>query len=422
MMLRKVSGRISTPTSGRSNELIGALTAAPFIDGVASDLEKLALSSIPNLPVFAEARGLIGTAALIGEGLSNIKGDMSSGDPAKINQHKDFLMKAFGTPPSNGGPGNPGQLQTAAKALQDFESHDWDAEANVSTSVTAPTVSATPSSGTTLPFSDTQSVSRSSSLSSSSTFVTSTTAAQSSKSSFLTSASSSTLTSSSLSVQSKTTSLTSSSSSSLPSCGQSTAAPSPNIGARDTQNQTCSAPQRIEYVLETKSGTSIDRFESFIRTLPDGGKGIRNRELEDPWIGQLYVTQLTPQEAAEVEAMDIVDNIGENGIIDDTLAGMGAARTNITVQSEKRADLPTSRDHFSYERTPSADHLRLLTQVPSLKNPDGTYLLPERYTFDPTLGAGSTIYVIDTGFNSGHAVSVSKSLEIGMLMFYYRIF
>jgi hypothetical protein len=376
-----------------TNIFTDAATAGPLIDGVASDLEKNALSEVSNLPVFQNARSLIGDAGNIVSGLKNIQNDMSSGDPARINQHQDFLSKSFGTA------GSPGQLQMAAQALSDFASHDWENEPTSSTSAANTATSLTDPSAVTSRA--TQSYSRSPSFSSLSTLVPSSTNIQSSKVSLMSTSSSSTFVSSSVSAQSTTAS--SKPSTSTSSCSQSTAIQS-GIGARGEPNAACSSPQRFEYVFVTKEGTPIEQFESFIMTLPDQGNGVRNKAIEPILRSQLYATQLTVEEAAAIEAMDFIDDIGRNDPTDDVFAGGVTGSNRTTVQRKKRDDLPTPQDHFSFERTPSASHLRLLTQVPTQKNPDGTYVMPDKYTFDPTLGGGSTIYVIDTGFNKAHDV------------------
>jgi len=137
--------------------------------------------------------------------------------------------------------------------------------------------------------------------------------------------------------------------------------------------------------------------------LPDRGNGARNKAIEPILKSQLYATQLTVEEAAEIRAMDFVESVTRNDPTNDEFAGGIGATIQRPVRHRKRDDHPTANDHFSLERTPSADHLRLLTQVPNLEN--GRLVMPDKYTFDATLGAGSTIYVLDTGFNSDHAVS-----------------
>jgi hypothetical protein len=372
-------------------------TAGPLIDGVASDLEKNALSDVSNLPVFQNARNLIGDAENIISGLKNIKGDMSSGDPSRIDQHQDFLSKSFGTT------GSQGQLQVAAKALSDFASHDWEDEAVSLTSTSNTAITTAEPSATTS--AATQSSSRSSSISSSSTMVPPSTNAQTSTVSLFSTSSSSTLVASSTSLQSTTTTSKSSTySSSTSSCSPNTTAPSA-VAARGASNAACPAPQRLEYVFVTKEGTPIDQFEAFIKTLPDQGNGVRNKDIEPILQSQLYATQLTEEEAAAIEAMDFIETIGRNDPVEDEFYGSIGGSNHATMRRKKRDDLPTAQDHFSFERTPSAAHLRLITQVPTHKNPDGTYIVPDKYTFDPTLGAGSTIYVVDTGFNSAHDVS-----------------
>jgi hypothetical protein len=357
---------------------------------VASNLEKNALQDVASLPAFANARSIIGTAENIVSGLNNIKNDMSSGDPLKINQHRDFLSKSFGDA------GTPGQLQVAAKALEDLASHDWDNEEMPSTS-SADTAKTT-SISTTASTENAQPSSPSSSISSGTTFAPSPTSAQASEVSLLSTTSSATLVSSFVDLSTSTISQSSTSSSSSASCSQNTARPG-GIGARAAVYDVCPAPQRAEYCFLTKRGTSRAQFDDLIKSLPDQGNGLQDTSYESTLQLQMYITQLTVEEAAQIRRLDFIEFVGRNDLPEPFPYEARAARPR-----KKRDDIPTAGDPHFLERTNSADHLRLVTQVPK-QNSDGVYIMPDRYTFDATLASGSTVYVVDTGFNSAHAVS-----------------
>ena len=145
-----------------------------------------------------------------------------------------------------------------------------------------------------------------------------------------------------------------------------------------------SAKERVKYRITTKDGTIVEKFERFIKKLPDGGK-YEDRKMvwEDK---QSYVTYLTYEEAKKVAQNDFIDYV--------ILARPAIMKFNM--------------DQGIYDQT-DLDMRLTDTQLPHLgiiSSPRGT--LEDRsdgnwpaYEYDPTLGKDQTIYVVDTGFTTG---------------------
>jgi hypothetical protein len=64
---------------------------------------------------------------------------------------------------------------------------------------------------------------------------------------------------------------------------------------------------------------------------------------------------------------------------------------------QRRADIQHLGSNTFYYRNPSAEHLQLVSQQRGAQR--GQF-----YTFDPTLGEGVSLYIIDSGFNTAHEV------------------
>jgi subtilisin family serine protease len=138
-------------------------------------------------------------------------------------------------------------------------------------------------------------------------------------------------------------------------------------------------------------------FSEFVKTLPDNGTG----EYVDRFYYQNYSTDLNETEADSIAALSFVyfvDKI-EAPPFADGLEELDISQHSLNSMQEhhRRETLPHPSNINLNIRIPSADHLRLISQA------SGADLnLP--YAFDSSLGAGTTIYIIDTGINIDHAV------------------
>lgn len=69
----------------------------------------------------------------------------------------------------------------------------------------------------------------------------------------------------------------------------------------------------------------------------------------------------------------------------------------VSTMPQRRADIQHPGSNTLYYRNPSAEHLRLVSQQRGAQQ-------GQDYTFDPTLGEGVSLYIIDSGFNTAHEV------------------
>lgn len=152
-----------------------------------------------------------------------------------------------------------------------------------------------------------------------------------------------------------------------------------------------------EWLLNTVPGTSLDDFEAFVQKLPDRGAG---RRITYPKLNyQNYIGKMTLDQARVVNTYPIVDQISANDAIDDDLPSSGELRKRIpNVQIARQTDAELYLKVLSYPR-----------------NRDWTDLLNNRndpandYAFEISQGAGSFIYVLDTGFDFNHPVSINPA-------------
>lgn len=133
----------------------------------------------------------------------------------------------------------------------------------------------------------------------------------------------------------------------------------------------------------TKEGTALSTFEQYIRTLPDKGEGTK---IVFPYITwQTYATNLTAAQAEDVVKQTFVNYVGPVQGYD--IGSYGAIPG--VFRNEKRSN----RDNLQ-ERANSAPQLRPISQ-----RRNATL---DNYLFDPLLGLGQTIYILDQGFNLNH--------------------
>lgn len=169
----------------------------------------------------------------------------------------------------------------------------------------------------------------------------------------------------------------------------------PRQNPNETPVEPSGTDEPVRYMISTKSKTSFDTFNSFIQTLPDRGNGLPMvyELLEE----QSYVTYLTYEQAKVVAKRPFVDRI----ILVDRKERMVLNMfpgTNTSQQSNH--DVPVGNGQF-WKRLTSDQHLRILSnpRAPVQSRTDGPWA---DYTFDPVLGKGQTVYIVDNGFNMDH--------------------
>lgn len=170
------------------------------------------------------------------------------------------------------------------------------------------------------------------------------------------------------------------------------------------------------YMFATKHHTSKETYYTLIKNLPDQGQGIVSQY--DNLDFQSYGTNLTKLEAEQLKTNPIVaflHRVPDPGVDDDTdFAAMSGLTSPNARENAKRAEIPINMD-FSI-RTPSDMHLKLISQARG-GNPG---VAPNaEYFFNPPLGEGATVYIIDSGINRDH--SVSEYLAIRLERSLYRL-
>lgn len=162
-----------------------------------------------------------------------------------------------------------------------------------------------------------------------------------------------------------------------------------------TSSTSSSTATATPYVFQTKAGTDPNTFQNYIKSL-DGAKGMVISFPSNPW--QSYATNLTADQANAVAKQSFIDFVFQDTEDDN---------------AEMRAVFPRHREFEKRlvpglnlkEREPDSDvHLRLISAKNQQDNPNGPLA---NYLFDPTLGQGQTIYIIDTGCLLTHSVSIA---------------
>ena len=176
-----------------------------------------------------------------------------------------------------------------------------------------------------------------------------------------------------------------------------------------------------EFFMISMVGTSVEAFQRFIQALPDGGVGPQEH-YDWPRKYQTYVGRMTLQEALAVnensvqDGKRIVDMIGPNKI--QTRSFVGAEpHDKAWFDSNKTPNgtilLPRDDPKWDVRRRPESTlHLRMLSYDPQrpmsgLKDQPATGAGAQYdYLHDSSSGRGATIYVIDSGFDFQHEVSL----------------
>ncbi|KAL9037749.1 MAG: hypothetical protein Q9180_003547, partial [Flavoplaca navasiana] len=172
-----------------------------------------------------------------------------------------------------------------------------------------------------------------------------------------------------------------------------------------------------EFFMISMVGTSVEAFQRFIQTLPDGGVGPQ-KHYDWPRQYQTYVGRMTLQEALAVnknsvqDGKRIIDMIGPNKIqtFDYTsLRSRRKAWSDFDKRSNGTTLLPRVDPNWEVLRRPeSLLHLRMLSYDPQrpmnvLKDQPATGAGAQYdYLYDSSSGSGATIYVTDSGFDFQH--------------------
>jgi subtilisin family serine protease len=157
-----------------------------------------------------------------------------------------------------------------------------------------------------------------------------------------------------------------------------------------TTNESRLGPKQSRYLFTTKCGTEPSTFKEYIKTLPDKGEGDQIAFGRVPF--QSYVTTLTHDQAKDVANQSFIAYVVLAGETKDRefIGDSNASGSSSEQSSNKVQDLQA--------RLTSDQHLRLIsTSEQDMKSG----MLPN-YLFDPHLGCGQTIYILDSGFNVNH--------------------
>ncbi|KAI4198895.1 MAG: hypothetical protein LQ350_004960 [Teloschistes chrysophthalmus] len=136
-----------------------------------------------------------------------------------------------------------------------------------------------------------------------------------------------------------------------------------------------------EWLLNTIPGTSVDAFQKFIKTLPDGGAG--EQIVYDAINTQGYVAKMTLEEAKVVNRLPIVDKVVSNE----------------PMKSNKLL-VPTNETTKQLQRRFTAP--RIAVEDPSPR---------WDYSYEATNGEGAFVYVFDFGFDLTHPEFTGLSVE-----------
>ena len=187
--------------------------------------------------------------------------------------------------------------------------------------------------------------------------------------------------------------------------------PTPSASASASSSSNPAEP--TEWILNTVPGTSVEAFDKFIKTLPDRGQGERivYSNLRD----QMYVGRMTRAEAEEVNKNPIVDQMSPDADGEVELADLDLSLTDRFGQFWNDSGLHLDKKRissrqfdFSFEvqgDTPS--HLALLSFPPDVDWSHGAATrATAKYVREESEGANQFVYVIDSGLDTDHDVSV----------------
>lgn len=199
-----------------------------------------------------------------------------------------------------------------------------------------------------------------------------------------------------------------------------TAAETQATSATSTTSTTESPTASSSYLITTKRGTSLTMFKTFVHGL-DGGAGYQMAYSEVDH--QAYVTDLTATQVATIKALPFIRTVSYNipvTELDDDEDFRAVPNREFSPEVDELHNLTnhksskwlSSRAIAQSPRGQSGSHLKMISS-------DKMGTPTEDYLFDDTLGKGTTIYVIDTGFDTSKPVSIltqKKRRRYGMLI------
>ncbi|OCK73406.1 hypothetical protein K432DRAFT_236491 [Lepidopterella palustris CBS 459.81] len=193
------------------------------------------------------------------------------------------------------------------------------------------------------------------------------------------------------------------------STSQSTRTTTSSTTSSSSSSQSASATPQF-YVILTKQGTPYDDFLNFTNNL-DGGVGIGSKLDTLDW--QYYATTMTADKAKELTDTSLYPFI-ELVVLDKPVRRHNQLNGVITTGESRRTrpkrqttDRQWPQNTNLFERTvdPATEDTPVASQY-NLKNLQvlSRSLTNEapNYIFDPLLGKGTTIYILDSGYNENH--------------------
>ena len=166
-----------------------------------------------------------------------------------------------------------------------------------------------------------------------------------------------------------------------------------------------------EWVIQSKEGTSVEAFEKFIDSLPDRGKG--RRSIYPELNSQCYTALMTEAERAEARKNPIVDGIFPNaeGLLFDnsfSLSKFINKPPQLDTNHTSAQHLVVSRAINLAEQDDPPAHLKLISTSRNenfLSQPASA-----KYIREDTDGYGQFVYIIDSGIDPTHIVSLSLDI------------
>ncbi|KAL8878659.1 MAG: hypothetical protein Q9198_003578, partial [Flavoplaca austrocitrina] len=167
------------------------------------------------------------------------------------------------------------------------------------------------------------------------------------------------------------------------------------------------------FFIVTVQGTTVEAYLKFIEGLPDKGTG-EQRHYDWPRRYQTYLARMTEKQAQAVNGNRLVDMIGSNRVR--VLPAGGKSKDRPGDPLHRNTDgakvyardppIPNTLPPWSVKRRPGTDlHLRMLSAHPQgiLSNLQHT-MHDEQYDYqyEKSSGKGTTVYVLDSGFNFEH--------------------
>lgn len=172
------------------------------------------------------------------------------------------------------------------------------------------------------------------------------------------------------------------------------------------------------YFIVTVEGTSPEAYQKFIRSLPDGGAG-QQRYYDWPRLYQTYLAEMTEMEAHTANQNPIVDMIGSNTVrtyLSSSLVthnGRKPSYSHSRVQmNETKLGTRSSAPTWVLERRSESDlHLRMLSDHPLNRLASLEHTMSDaqyNYLHENSSGRGVMVYVLDSGFDFKHPVSLVR--------------